>query len=64
MSFFILHGLKYLGINFLINKNHEEKLKKEQVYAKYVDIRLVVLMIMFEAEKLYFWWMHYIYLTL
>lgn len=27
LSFFILHGLKYRGTNFVIYKNHEEKLK-------------------------------------
>lgn len=26
LSLFILLGLKYLGTNFFINKNHEEKL--------------------------------------
>lgn len=29
-------------------------MKKKQVYARYVDKRLVMLIIMFESEKLYF----------
>lgn len=39
LSFFFLHGLKYFGTNFYINKNHEEELKNEQVCAKYVTCR-------------------------
>lgn len=43
VSFFILHGLKYLGNNFFINKNHKERLDKntrsyKYVYAKYVGM--------------------------
>lgn len=44
VSFFILHGLKYLGNNFFINKNHKERLNKNTrsymyVYVKYVGMR-------------------------
>lgn len=49
--FLILRSLNYLGTKFLINKNRKEKLKKQQGYAKYVNIRLVGL-IMFEPDKL------------
>lgn len=44
VSFFILHGLKYFGNNFFINKNHKERLNKNTrsymyVYVKYVGMR-------------------------
>lgn len=41
VSFFILHGLKYLGNNFFINKNHKERLDKNTRSYKYVNAKYV-----------------------
>lgn len=38
----------------ILLKLTKNKIKKNQVYAKYVDVRLVVLKKMFETDKLYF----------
>lgn len=66
----LFHYLWFMW-NWLLNvailyfvKTHKEQNKKNQVYVKYVDVRLVVLKIMFETDKLYFWWMRYICSTL